>query len=379
MKKYWIKAGAICMAAMVMLSGCGGNDNAAIEDSSQNSIIVEANEDSSGNKKNSKDESSDKKENSGSKKENSSKKDNDSSTEDSKKDDSKSEDSKAKSSTKTDSTGQNEDKEKTSGSSTNNTSSNNKPNSSNSSNNNKPSSSTGSSSNNKPSGSTGSSNSNKPSGNTGSSKPSGNTGSSKPSGNTGNTGNTSKPTEPAKPAHTHSYTASVVAPTCTSGGYTVHTCSCGNSYTDSETPATGHSWGGWYTLVEATTASGGTEQRACSVCGATEERATDPLPVTEYYLTQADIDEVLSRVIAMGQGYGLTYYPQVTNGETWDSPTAVYDICKSREEIINELVIYTEGAFTLMINDGCTGFGVGFKGPGETITGAYYEVYVYWV
>ena len=343
MKKYWIKAGAICMAAMVMLSGCGGNDNAAIEDSSQNSIIVEANEDSSGNKKNSKDESSNKKENSGSKKENSSKKDNNSSTADSKKDDSKSEDSKAKSSTKTDSAGQNEDKEKTSGSNT------------------------------------GSSSNNKPSGNTGSSKPSGNTGSSKPSGNTGNTGNTSKPTEPAKPAHTHSYTASVVAPTCTSGGYTVHTCSCGNSYTDSETPATGHSWGGWYTLVEATTASGGTEQRACSVCGATEERATDPLPVTEYYLTQADIDEVLSRVIAMGQGYGLTYYPQVTNGETWDSPTAVYDICKSREEIINELVIYTEGAFTLMINDGCTGFGVGFKGPGETITGAYYEVYVYWV
>ena len=44
------------------------------------------------------------------------------------------------------------------------------------------------------------------------------------------------------PAHTHSYSSSVVAPTCTTGGYTLHTCSCGASYTDSETPALGHDW-----------------------------------------------------------------------------------------------------------------------------------------
>lgn len=50
-----------------------------------------------------------------------------------------------------------------------------------------------------------------------------------------------KVTEPAKP-HSHSYSASVVAPTCTAKGYTLHKCSCGDSYKDSYTEATGHKY-----------------------------------------------------------------------------------------------------------------------------------------
>lgn len=37
----------------------------------------------------------------------------------------------------------------------------------------------------------------------------------------------------------HEYTSEVTAPTCTTGGYTTHTCNCGHSYTDSEVAA-GH-------------------------------------------------------------------------------------------------------------------------------------------
>lgn len=44
------------------------------------------------------------------------------------------------------------------------------------------------------------------------------------------------------PAHTHSYTSSVTSPTCTSGGYTTYTCSCGDSYTGSYTDALGHNY-----------------------------------------------------------------------------------------------------------------------------------------
>ena len=51
---------------------------------------------------------------------------------------------------------------------------------------------------------------------------------------------TPPPTEPAK--HTHQYTAKVVDPTCVKGGYTIHTCSCGDSYTDSKTPPGKHSY-----------------------------------------------------------------------------------------------------------------------------------------
>ena len=59
----------------------------------------------------------------------------------------------------------------------------------------------------------------------------------------------------------HSYNSVVTAPTCTEGGYTVHTCAvCGDSYTDSQTDATGHSW------AEATC----TAPKTCQVCGLTE-------------------------------------------------------------------------------------------------------------
>ena len=41
----------------------------------------------------------------------------------------------------------------------------------------------------------------------------------------------------------HSFDTEVIAPTCTEGGYTLHTCSkCGDSYTDSETKALGHEY-----------------------------------------------------------------------------------------------------------------------------------------
>lgn len=42
--------------------------------------------------------------------------------------------------------------------------------------------------------------------------------------------------------HTHSYTAEVVAPTCTEDGYTLHICDCGDRYIDEETSKTGHSY-----------------------------------------------------------------------------------------------------------------------------------------
>ena len=42
--------------------------------------------------------------------------------------------------------------------------------------------------------------------------------------------------------HTHSYTAAVIAPTCTVTGYTAYTCSCGNSYKDNYVDALGHNY-----------------------------------------------------------------------------------------------------------------------------------------
>lgn len=77
---------------------------------------------------------------------------------------------------------------------------------------------------------------------------------------------------PSKPSHSHSYSSKTIKATCTSGGYTVHTCSCGASYTDSYTDATGHRWSDWKTVKKATTSSEGRKQRTCSSCGKTESK-----------------------------------------------------------------------------------------------------------
>ena len=62
--------------------------------------------------------------------------------------------------------------------------------------------------------------------------------------------------------HTHAYTPAVTAPTCTTDGYTTHTCACGDSYTDSTVPALTHDW------ADATC----TDPKTCkrTGCGATE-------------------------------------------------------------------------------------------------------------
>ena len=60
--------------------------------------------------------------------------------------------------------------------------------------------------------------------------------------------------------HAHEYTAVVTLPTCTTAGYTTHTCSvCGNIYTDTEVAPLGHTWED-ETVVD----------RTCTVCGFTE-------------------------------------------------------------------------------------------------------------
>ncbi len=72
------------------------------------------------------------------------------------------------------------------------------------------------------------------------------------------------------------YTAEVVAPMCTEKGYTRHTCSiCGDSWTDSETEATGHSFTQYVYNHDATTSADGTETAKCDYCDATDTRVKE--------------------------------------------------------------------------------------------------------
>lgn len=66
--------------------------------------------------------------------------------------------------------------------------------------------------------------------------------------------------------HTHSYSATAVAPTCTENGYTLHECSCGDSYTDNEVPATGHTEVTVEGKAATCTEDGLTDGKRCIVC-----------------------------------------------------------------------------------------------------------------
>ena len=64
----------------------------------------------------------------------------------------------------------------------------------------------------------------------------------------------------------HDYSSTVVEPTCTEQGYTLHSCACGDSYTDTFVDALGHDWGEVYK-------SGDEYVRDCARCGEQETGA----------------------------------------------------------------------------------------------------------
>ena len=69
----------------------------------------------------------------------------------------------------------------------------------------------------------------------------------------------------------HDYIDTVVKPSCTKRGYTLHKCSrCGDFYKDSNTKAKGHKWSEWNTIKEPTCTADGEHTRTCSVCKKTE-------------------------------------------------------------------------------------------------------------
>lgn len=75
----------------------------------------------------------------------------------------------------------------------------------------------------------------------------------------------------------HIYISEVVQPSCTKSGYVIHNCSrCGESYTDSETPATGHTPGDWITDIEPAVGVEGHCQQSCTVCNKVLNEETIP-------------------------------------------------------------------------------------------------------
>ena len=74
-----------------------------------------------------------------------------------------------------------------------------------------------------------------------------------------------------KDALGHDYVATVVKPTCTAKGYTLHKCSrCSDNYKDTYTDKVDHKWSDWKVTKKPTETTEGSKERSCSVCGKKE-------------------------------------------------------------------------------------------------------------
>ena len=150
---------------------------------------------------------------------------------------------------------------------------------------------------------------------------------------------TEKPTEPTQPSttkpteppHTHSYTSTKVAATCTNKGYTLHKCSCGSSYTSDETAALGHSWGNWTVVTQPTTQQEGKQTRTCSRCGATESQSIPKVeaPALEW----SDLD--LNRAMAVGNQYAASKYGCIPDNSLGFDGGYDFPISYGRSEIMS--------------------------------------------
>ena len=89
--------------------------------------------------------------------------------------------------------------------------------------------------------------------------------------------------------HTHSYSISVVAPTCTAEGYTQHSCQCGHQYTDEKTEMLPHSWDPWTVVKEPTVEEEGLRLRTCLSCGVTEEATIEKLVESHTHSYEAEV------------------------------------------------------------------------------------------
>lgn len=136
---------------------------------------------------------------------------------------------------------------------------------------------------------------------------------------------TTQPTQPTQPTtpvateppHQHSYSATVIAPTCNEKGYTKYTCACGYSYNDNYTAALGHHY--IDEVIAPTTSAQGYTKHTCDRCWYSyNDTYTDP--VKQVFDINAAMEAGNTYALSIGFAcidYSLTpanagYYPNQT-------------------------------------------------------------------
>ena len=153
----------------------------------------------------------------------------------------------------------------------------------------------------------------------------------------------------------HSYKDTIVDPSCTERGNTVHECErCGYTYTDSYTEPTGHDYGEWVDLTKPTCTASGVMQRKCADCPQTETKIASPLGhdykaklVEPTCLEQGYTTHICSRC---GAGYNDTFVPPLGHDyeETEVAPTCTEEgyrgkKCRRCEDAIKTEILKAVG------------------------------------
>ena len=100
--------------------------------------------------------------------------------------------------------------------------------------------------------------------------------------------------ETTETKHTHIYTSEVIEPTCTKGGYTIRTCTCGDTMRTDETEALGHAFGKPVVLKASTCTANGTQKNVCTRCGYSETVPSPRAPhdFTAWVVTQQSTENL---------------------------------------------------------------------------------------
>ena len=160
-----------------------------------------------------------------------------------------------------------------------------------------------------------------------------------------------KPTEPPK-THTHSYKAKVVAPTCEEKGYTVHTCSCGDSYTDSEKPALGHDM--YEETVDPGVGYKGYTYHYCRRCGYEyEDNFVDALPEPTAEEIQKAVVKYINQYRAEQGSTQLTYLPGMTQVAKYRSKQLTTNFAHDTDDIREAHNYYKYGKYMDWAEAGC--------------------------
>ena len=123
-------------------------------------------------------------------------------------------------------------------------------------------------------------------------------------------------------SHTHSYKDVVTAPTCTTKGYTTHTCACGDSYVDAYVDALGHAWDNGKVTKEPTETESGVKTFTCTRCGETKTETIPKLTHEHSYKAVVTAPTCTSKgytthTCACGDSYVDAYVDAL--GHAWDN------------------------------------------------------------